>query len=282
MREIINSLRRGEADAAMLEPVRLDSSIRPYLARVPGFLSRDYLPVRQIHRIMNVHRSAEDFYRSLSSKHRKNLRWQAKKLLSDYSDDVKVVCFRQATQLDGMIRDVEEIAKKTYQRRLGVGFVDNTEARQLLQLEAEKGWLRGYVLYVAGQPCAFWVGILYKATFYSEFLGYDPRYAKYSPGMFLVTKVIEDLCNNGAIVDVDRIDFGLGDAQYKENLGNEEWQEAFFYLFAPTIKGVGLNLLRTPTFLVDELAKKILEWANLLPKIKKMWRGNERLVTKKE
>lgn len=282
VREIVNSLRRGEADAAMLEPLRLDSSICYYATRTPGFLSCDYLPVRQIHRIMNAYRSGEDFYRSLSSKARKNLKWQAKKLLSDYSNDVHVVCFRRTSELDRMIRDVEEIAKRTYQRRLGVGFVDDAAMRQQLQLEAKRERLAGYVLYVAGRPCAFWIGILYRGTFYSGFMGYDPSFAKYSPGMFLVTKVVEDFCNGAANMGVGRIDFGLGDAQYKEVLGNHQWEEALLYIFAPSLKGVSFNLLRTSTVLVNEVAKKIFERARLLRRIKKKWRGSTRLRTTRE
>jgi len=268
VKEITNSLYRGDADAAVLGHVEVGSPMYTAATRSPSFLRRDLFPTLDAHWTMRLPSSMEEYYSGLSAKARRNRRQEAQRLLRDFSGRVKVSCFRRTTELEPMIQDVEEIAKRTYHRGLGVGFVDGAETRQRLQLAAQNGWLRAYILYVADRPCAFWIGTQYRRTVYGDFTGYDPSYRKYSPGIFLLLRIIEDLCNDG----VKEIDFGIGDAWYKQYFCNYEWQEASVYLFAPTLRGLKINALRTSTNLIDQLAKRALKGVNVLARVKKVWR----------
>jgi hypothetical protein len=276
VREVMKSLRLGEADIAFFNHLRADSPLYVSLACQPGVLNRDYFPALQIHRSMTMPASAEEFWLRLSPKVRKNQRWQAKKLLTDHTGRVRINCFRETSELELMFQDVEKVAKKTYQRGLGVGFVDSSEVRMFLHLKAEKEWLRTYVLYVADRPCAFWSGTLYRGEFHSDCMGYDPEYGKYSPGMYLITRVIEDFCKQDGAGRVAGIDFGLGDAQYKEILGDISWEDASVYMFGPTLRGAGLNAFRTPIMFVERICRKTLERTNLTQKVKRLWRLHRR------
>jgi CelD/BcsL family acetyltransferase involved in cellulose biosynthesis len=148
--------------------------------------------------------------------------------------------------------------------------------RKRLHLKAEKGWLRAYVLYIGDRPCAFWVGTLYCQEFHSDFMGYDPDYSKYSPGMYLINQVIESFCNSNE--EIAAIDFGLGDAQYKEILGDVQWQDACAYVFAPTLRGLALNAMRTPIMAIDRAGRQALGRVKLLSKLKKLWRRRAALT----
>ena len=267
--EVSNALRRDEADAALFNFVRTDSVAYPLILGSPGPMHRDYWPAEQPHWSLKLPNSIEAVYGEMSGDHRKELRRMERKLLSDYSRDVKVRSLREVADLDSMFRDLEEIAKRTYQRGLGAGFADSPEMRQRFRLEAEKGWLRSYILYVGGKPCAFWVGTLYKGTFHSGFMGYDPGYQRYSPGSVLQVKVLEDLCQDG----IKELDFGLGDAMYKQRLANCCWQEASAYIFAPTLTATAINAIRVPTIVLDRMLRKVLERSKLLAKVKKRWRS---------
>jgi hypothetical protein len=272
VREVVKALREGEADVALFNHLRIDTPLYAFVMRSPGFLSRDHFPTLQTHRSMTLPRSVEDFYQGLSKKVRKNQKWQAKRLIQEHAGNVRIRCFREHGELELMIREVEEVARKTYHRALGVGFVASPDMRARLHLQAQDGSLRAYLLYVVDRPWAFWMGTLYHGTFHSNFMGYDPDCARYSPGMFLIMKVIEGFCDPNACDKVKEIDFGLGDAQYKEVLGNAEWREAVVHIFAPSLKGVGLSLLRTPAIVIDKLAKALMERTKLLQRVKKMWR----------
>jgi len=274
VQEVMNCLRRGEADVAFFNHLRADSPLPASLRRVPSLMSRDFLPAMQIHRSMSLPATAQEFWGRLSPKVRKNQKWQAKKLVQDYSGDVKIDCVTETSGLERMIQDVEEIAKKTYQRALRVGFVDDEDTRRRLSLRARKGWFRGYVLYVANSPCAFWLGTVCNGVFHSDYMGYDPAFSKHSPGMYLITRIIEQLCEAEGEQRISSIDFGLGDAEYKRILGDILWEDTTTYLFAPTLRALGLNAIRTPILFADALGRKVLERTQLVAKVKKKWRGS--------
>ena len=266
--EVMSSLRVGEADLADFRYVRTDSNFYQLLALYPGFFTRDRFPQKQAHLKMALPRQTNEIYSGLSGKVRKNLRWQAKKLMEDFEGEVRIACFRDPEEIDRMFEDVERVAAKTYHRGLGFGFVDNLEMRERVQFEAEKGWFQAHVLYLAKKPAAFWIGNACGGKFYSGFLGYDDTYGRYSPGIFLITQVFEELCKQS----VDEIDFGLGDAEYKRRFANGSWEEACINIFAPTFKGLAVNAIRTPAILVEHAAKKALGAMQILPRVKRMWR----------
>ncbi len=273
-REVMNSLRNREAEVAFFNHVRSDAPLCAALSRAAGRFGRDYFPITQVHRGMQVPATAEAFLGGLSPKVRRNQRW--KKLLHDYPDAVRIECFSENSQLDLMCKDMESIAKKTYQRALGVGFADDQDSRRRMRLRAEKSWVRGYILYIEGIPAAFWLGTVCRGTFHSDSMGYDPAFSKYSPGMYLIVRVIEKLCDLKHEQRVSFIDFGLGDAEYKQILCDTEWQDTTTYVFAPTVRGVALNLIRTPVLLVDWAARIILERTHLAARVKKLWRDRRR------
>lgn len=152
VKQVLWSLKTGEADVAFFNHLHADSPLHSCITTMPGFCARDPFPRLQIHRAMTVPESVDAFYLRLSPKVRKNQRWQARKLEADHAGDAKVRCFRDRSELEVMLRDVEAVARRTYQRGLGVGFVDSPETRGRLELSARKGWLRAFVLYVAGGP----------------------------------------------------------------------------------------------------------------------------------
>jgi hypothetical protein len=270
VREIMNSLREGEADVAYFNLLRSDSPLYAVALRTPGVLSRDHFSNTQPHHCMELPTSLEQLASQLSRKVRKNQRWN--KLLRDYPNNVMIKSFRGTEDLEYIFQVAEGIAQRSYHRGLGVGFVDSPETRKLLRAQAEHGWLRCHILYVGGKPCAFWIGTLYHGTFNSDYMAYDTNYGQYSPGMFLIMRIVEVFCGPNSLDRVSRIDFGQGDAEWKAHLGNQEWFEAPIYIFAPTLKGLRLNSLRMPAILVNKVGRTVLERTQLLARLKKEWR----------
>jgi len=272
MQAILSCLRQGEADFALLNKVNVDSPLYSLAFRSPGFFCRDPFREKLLHCGLKLPSNTEDVYRGLSADHRAQIRRKARKLVAAYPGGIRVGRFEQPADLEPMIGDVERIAKKTYQRGLGVGFVDSPDMRRSLAMTAEKGWLRAYVLYLADNPSAFWLGTLFKGTFRSDYLGYDPAHEDFSPGTFLLTRALEDLC----VAGVREVDFGYGIERYKQQFGKSTWHEGIVHIFAPTCKGVSLNVLRTFVVGTDYFFRKALERTNLLPRLKKAWRVHVR------
>jgi hypothetical protein len=273
VREVMNCLRSGEADLALLEFIPIDSVLYQYSKMLPGFLSRDTSPSQTGHESLKLPPSLDELYKRMSSKRRSEVRRKAKKFVAQATAGITIVCYRQPEQLDRIFQDVEEIARKTYLRGLGTGFEDNALVRARLELCARKGWLRAYVLYIGDRPCAYWIGMMCGETFYGEYVGYDPEYRLLSPGMYVMLTVIETFCNGASGETVREVDFGFGNAEYKSALCNSSSVESSVFIFAPTFKGLRLNLTRTAARIVDHAARKTVAHANWLRKIKKTWRS---------
>jgi hypothetical protein len=272
VQEVMNCLKQGEADVALLEFVPIESPLYQFGMKLPGILSRDTLPPPQVHDLMLVPDSVDEVYRRMSGTRGKHLRSSARKLQSHPAGAPKIVCYRDIPELDHLFHDAEEIAKKTYQRGLGAGFADAPDVRMRLELAARKGWLRANVLYIGDRPVAFWIGMLYGETFVSEYMGYDSEFRQFSPGMVLIMQVIEGFCGrkNGDIIR--ELDFGLGHAEYKAALCTKSWIEAPVFIFSPKVKGLFLKSLRTATQMADGVARRILISTKLFPRLKRLWR----------
>lgn len=272
IREILNCLERGEANIALLEFVPTESPLYQLGLKLPGIFSRDANPPLQKHDMMQVPQSIEDVYRRMSGSRGKHIRSSARKLQAHADGALKIVCYRNPSDLDRLFRDAEAIAKQTYQRGLRAGFSDTDDIRKRLDLAAKKGWLRANLLYIGDRPVAFWIGMLYGERFVSEYMGYDPEFRQFSPGMVLIMRVIEGFCVRVDGDIVTELDFGLGHAEYKAALCTKTWDEAPIYIFGPGLTGLYLKSLRTATSMADKAARKTLESTQLLPRLKKIWR----------
>ena len=58
----------------------------------------------------------------------------------------------------------------------------------------------------------------------------------------MLLEIIRELMEEGG---AQKIDFGFGDAKYKEVICNENWQEASVYIFSPTFKAMRINAVRS-------------------------------------
>lgn len=269
VKEIMASLDRGEADVATFRGFRADSSTFYFVHHLPNYLCRDPFPQTILHCSMKLPSTVEEVYPSLSKLHRRDIRRMARKVIADYGCELCIRCFKNGTEIDRMIRDIEHVAKDAWQRGRGGGFIDTEQMRKRLHLAARKEWLRGYILYIRNQPCAFAVGTLYHGTFYWDYTGYDPSYDRYSPGTFLFMRMLDDLCQQ----NVKLVDFGFGEEMYKQRFGNCKWQDAeMICLFANRSRGIALRVLRTVTGIVDGFGRNCLKVFHLKPRLKRAWR----------
>lgn len=262
--EISKSLRQNEADVARFEFVSTDSPLFSSIQCAGGAATRDFFPTIQKHWRMKLPVTIDKVLSGFSRTDRRLNR----RLLADYPGDVRLVCLRETADRERIFREVEQIARVTYQRALGVGFFDNFGAQQDVQLALQKGWHRTYILYVADKPCVFWMGNVYGGVFYGLYTAYDPSYLKYSPGTYLMIKMLEESWKEG----VREFDFGFGDSWYKRRLSDYSWDEALTYMFSPRRRGLTVNALRTPTIFVDRFLRRVLQRTALLPRVKKIFK----------
>jgi len=266
---VVSSLKKGDADLACFEYLDDDSTMFRIVRQVGGALQRDQFPTWVDRWTVRLPGSFAEFIGRLSRNTRHSLKRYSKRFQDAFGNRITIREFRDPINIETVLADCEVVARNTYHRGLGVGFVNDDETRRLMTLAACRGWLRAYVLYVDGKPSAFWNGCLYRGTFCTWTTGYDPVYGEFRPGMFLLQRLVKDLCQEGL---TDTIDFGFGAAQYKKDLCDQCRRQASILLFAPTFRGLGLNALRTPLMAGERASRRLLIATGLLQRTKRLWR----------
>jgi len=268
--ELMKYLKKEHIDAVFLSNLRIDTPLYQAARLKPETLSRDRGCAEEIHWQATLPSSIDDFYKGINSKHRYWLRRIGKILEKDFPGKVVIRHVNRTEDVDQLCNDVEEVAKHSFQRSLGGGFICDDEHKNRLKLSAKKGWLRASVLYIDNAPSAFWIATCYGNTAYLDFTGYIPRYKKYEVGTILLLDLIKNIIEN---TDARVLDFGFGDALYKQRFGDSSWRESPVYIFAPTMRGIKLNALRTAMSSINGFAQYILKKTNLIKKIRQWKRA---------
>ncbi len=242
LKELIDSLKRGEADVTFLNHLRVDSFLYRSAGTMSHFLCRDYLPITHLHWQTRVPDTDEEFNATISRKRRKEWKRLGRRLEQDAGGPLEMKFYDQLCDLDFFIDIASKISSITYKNVINAGFNDTLETRSMLAQAAQNGWWRAYILWAGEVPCAFETGIIYGNTYFAEAIGYNPEWSNFSPGTILFVKVLEDLSRS---TDVKVFDYGFGDAAYKERFGTESWPEASLYIFAPRLYPVFVNILRS-------------------------------------
>lgn len=268
--EVCRCLRSREADVAAFHFVPVDSLLYQAARSQPPLLCRDPLVKPNSHWGIELSGSFAAYLETLSKSTRKHLRNYRNRLEKDFPGRVSFRSLSEPGELEGAMADVERIARQSYQRGLGAGFADTAEQRQRMAAALAMGWLRVYLLYLDGAPAAFDVGLAYGDTLYLQHGAFDQAYSRYHPGIVLLAREIEELC---AQPGFRRLDFGFGDAEYKQIFGNQSWPEAIIHVFAPRPRPLTASLARVLVRGLELALEFALRKARLWRTTRRFWRG---------
>ena len=267
--KLMEMLRRGEVGIIYFNHLRTNSQLYNFARNMPGLLDKSYLPRIQSHWQTHIPENVESFYERIPSKHKREWRRCERRLAKECEGPVEVLCYRKESEIDQIMKVAYDISARSYKHAMNIGIADDVRTRALLSQAARNGSLRAYILYVNKVPCAFEFGVHYRETFFAEYMGYDRAWSSFGPGALLWVKVIEDLCTDTAI---NTLDYGFGDAPYKQRLGTKVWQEAPVYIFAPRPYPIFINMVRTFTMGLNRGLEYILNKIGLTGWIKRRWR----------
>jgi hypothetical protein len=269
VREIIRSLRNHEAQAVEFSQLKVDSPLYNIAKREPNVFCREHFTPVQTRRYLSLSGSFDEFLRGRSPKRRQEFRKLAKMLVRDFPGKVRFQSVRSECDVEDFARKADTISRKTYQRALGAGFVNDLAMQEMLRAAARKAALRARLLYVGDNPVAFAGGIISNKTLYGTFTGYDPGLKKYRPGFQTLIRLIQDSFESSG--DLLRFDAGCGDVPYKRVLFDSSWKEGSVWIFAPSATGLRLHVLKVVSTFLHSLAMGLLTRSRHLQKVKKMW-----------
>lgn len=263
--ELRSRLKDGSGDILIINLLREDEALwsvlprRRFLGRQPSYWA--------IHWELSLRSTPGFLLKEMRSKHRYWLKRKQKDLEAAFPGRVRWL-WNVGSDLSELCEKLESVAKQTYQRGLNAGFVDSEETRARFHLIAGRGQFRACLLEIDGVPKAYWVGEVYKGVFHSAATGYTSDVRQFEVGTLLLLRLVDLLVEEG----VQRLDFGLGDAQYKERFGNRSWREGTAYICAPTLRGFVLATYIDVCEVLDRLLRRLLTRLGIVNWVKRLWR----------
>lgn len=229
-------------DAVFLEEVPLDSFLWKYLHESPvirNSFSLYHPEPPSPHPLLRFEGTFEEYMGKFSSKHRKNLNREMKKLRDGALGPMQFERFERPDEVDAFLQRAVDVSKKTYQWNLYQQGLSNAEkVKGRLAFAARHGWMRSYLLSCGGNACAFLVGFQHHGRFILHDIGFDPSLARYSVGTVLQFLAVEDLFGYNRPEVLDLGDYG----GYKETLSTESYVQGKLFLFR---KGAYGQFVRT-------------------------------------
>jgi hypothetical protein len=210
----------------------------------------------------------DELLKRVSSSSRKQYRKQLRRLEEEFPGKVAIRRTTDESGVRDLCRRAESVAKATYQRGIGSGFVDGPENHERLGLAARRGRLRAFELEVEGQVRSYEICEKAGDTLYMDFTGYDAGFGKWDPGTVVIIEALQDALREG----VKTIDWGFGDATYKRKFDAVMSEERDVYLFAPGPKGLVLNAVKGGVAWAARCAKSVVARVKLQDRLKKMMR----------
>ncbi|WP_018881894.1 MULTISPECIES: GNAT family N-acetyltransferase [unclassified Thioalkalivibrio] len=203
------------------------------LPRISRFRGRLRFVPRQYQRhFIDLTTGWEAYQARFSSKSRSSMRRKVRKL-ADASGGA--VDWRQYDTPEGIQEFhqlAREVSSRTYQERLLDAGLPGSEGfiEQMLE-RAREGRVRGYLLFLHGQPIAYLYCPIDDGILRYAFLGYLQEHADLSPGTVLQWLVLEALFREGRFA---LFDFSPGEGAHKSLFGKDARFCADLYLLRPS------------------------------------------------
>ena len=144
-------------------------------------------------------KSTEAFMAKLSQNMQRNLQKRMRKLQREYHVEIKT--HEDFGSEEEAMNIFFQLHKKRWRDQDEPGAFAKRKIRQfhrdIAKIFAKKGWLSLYFLTIDNQPISAVYSFDYHQKKYGYLTGFDPEFAKYSPGNLLKMRVVEDCIQRG-------------------------------------------------------------------------------------
>ena len=188
-------------------------------------------PAREMQKRWRIRfpQKADDYWQTFTARTRSKFRARLKKF-----GQSRLECITQVDQLPDFLKAAHEISAVSWQsRQFGLRIRNDQSELDRLSVLAQEGFLRSYLWVVEGEPAAFAIGHQRGGYFRYEEIAYVSKYSALSPGVTLLQQMIEDFYQHNPPTVLD---FGGGDAEYKQKFGNDESQSQSLWLVPPRLR----------------------------------------------
>lgn len=173
-----------------------------------------------------------------SGKTRATLRRKTRRLAEEAAGGYHVTTHRTPAEIEAFLAAALPLSAKTYQARLlDAGLPDDPAARRAMLAAAEDDRMRAFLLHAGGEAIAYLCLPVSGRTLVYAHLGYDPAWARLSPGTVLQIEALERLFAERAFA---WFDFTEGEGGHKALFGTHAAACSSLVLLRPTLANRGL------------------------------------------
>lgn len=192
-----------------------------------------YAPAADNHYYVELAPNFEDYLRRLQQRHRHEVRRKLRRYLQATDGVIEFLCYSTPEEARVFYPVARDLSAKTYQDRLlRVGLPDTEAFRAEFHEHAQRGTMRGYLLFHHGRPIAFGYCAAIGNCLRFVFTGYDPAFAAWSPGIVLIHEMLRSVVGERRFA---LLDFGSGEAQYKRLFATGSTLCATVLFFHPSL-----------------------------------------------
>jgi CelD/BcsL family acetyltransferase involved in cellulose biosynthesis len=144
------------------------------------------------HCVVNLAGTFDQYISRFKSRSREGVRRSLRRFAKE-APDASVDEFRTKEDMDRFLDIALSVSERSWQGQSGVGLQGDTDFRARALERAADDLVRGYVLTTATKPLAFLYCPIEGDAIIYESLGYDPEFARLSPGKVLFLFVLQRL-----------------------------------------------------------------------------------------
>ena len=200
-------------------------------ARYPGCITGGRQDYRRHYIDMAL--GHDGYMARFSGKTRSTLKRKARKLAEEAPGGYHITAHRTPAEIEVFLAAALPLSAKTYQARLlDAGLPDDPASRRAMLEAAEDDRMRAFLLHAGGAAVAYLSLPVSGRTLVYAHLGYDPAWARLSPGTVLQMEALEQLFAESTFA---WFDFTEGDGAHKALFGTHAAACSSLVLLRPSL-----------------------------------------------
>jgi hypothetical protein len=213
----------------------------------------------------------EQYVGTFSARTRSGLRRKLRKMAEASGGTIDCREYRTPAQISLFFPPARKVSSKTYQERLlKLGLPADEEFFKSAQACSTDDGVRAYLLFVNGVPISYLYCVVRGQVVSYDYHGYDPAYAKLSPGTVLQTVALKSLFAEQRFT---MFDFREGEGEHKERFSTESCLCGDVYVVSRRVAPMSRVMLH---YLMDRTSASggvILDRLKLKSRLRRLVRG---------
>jgi len=209
--------------------------------------------------LIDLREGFDQYLGAMTAKTRYTLRKKVRVLREHGGGRLECRAVEAEDQLEAFLEAAERVGARSWQGRKLTEWNHSGESALVgpeLKGLARAKILRSYLLECGGEPCAYIVGYQFDGVYTYQEPRFDEALGQLSPGTVLLYLLLEDLFARDR---PELLDFGEGNAPYKERFGNQTAKRGSLFLFRRNLAN-RLRQMSLVTFYSGvRLAKRLLK-----------------------